>query len=80
MAYRTEFVVRGDGRFPFDMLRYDHCHPVTGDDALNVGTTERDTRSVKLATIHGQKDTGPTRARWHSFGWAVVDVGLPVKI
>lgn len=26
--YLTRFTVKGDGRFPFDMLRYDSCFPV----------------------------------------------------
>ncbi len=59
------FTVTGEGRFPFDMLRYDACWPARSDDvtALN----ERGQRSVRLVTNR----TVTTAGRWASYGWAV---------
>lgn len=61
------FVVEGSGEFPFDMLRYDCCYPMTEryDSPQLAG---RDRRRVTLETMHV---AAPTPARWASFGWTV---------
>jgi hypothetical protein len=60
------FTVVGSGQFPFDMLRYDHCWPTWGDQSGLLTHTEQ--RRITLSGL-----TGPTPARWASFGWKVVD-------
>ena len=67
---RVVFKVTGRGRFPVDMLRHDCCWPVCGGDADNILGT--DTRFVVLSLADcGWGDlSGPTVARWASFGWA----------
>lgn len=69
------FIVTGADMFPFDMLRYDTCHPRTERDSAEI---ERSSR----AHGHGGQDfrvtlvgpKPPTEARWGSFGWAVESV------
>jgi hypothetical protein len=70
--YYHRFMVKGDGYFPYDMLRYDACWPSTSDDVINLGLGEK--RKVTLTTI-GNKDRKPTFARWESFGWKVIESG-----
>ncbi len=74
----ANFTVRGKVPFPLDMLRYDACYPITGDDAANIGySLERDkthrnkdnTFDVKLAS---QMVNSPTVERWRSFLWSVI--------
>jgi hypothetical protein len=71
----VSFTVVGAGRFPFDMLRYDACWPVSGDDAaaiaLNTGEmrARASRRAVRLSTVRRHT---PTLGRWSSFGWTVV--------
>jgi hypothetical protein len=66
-----EFTAEGRGQFPVDMLRYDRCYPKTTNDA--VALTGDQQRTVKLVSY---RDTGftrePTKGRWESFGWRVV--------
>lgn len=73
--YRFEFTVCGRGEFPFDMLRYDACFPMTDGDAsmLSVyprGTIYKSTREVRLVSTVKE----PTVGRWNSFGWGVGSV------
>lgn len=73
-----DFEVRGSGRFPFDMLRYDSAWPRTSEDAEEIGLAwENDgyfeARTVKLRTTIMARGQDPiTPARWRSFGWRVV--------
>lgn len=76
----STFVVEGVFPFPIDMLRYDQCFPVTGNDAAEIEASinrERDAEgkrrkfSVKLTTV-SHAGLYPTTARWESFGWKVV--------
>lgn len=73
-SYVQEFYVRGNGVFPFDMLRYDQCWPAGSDDAYKVGMTRDDPDYFKLRTIklvrYAPVNVGPTSARWSSFMWA----------
>lgn len=64
------FTVEGGGDFPFDMLRYDACWPYSeGYDstALAVGSGR--------VVLQSTKESGPTPARWASFGWRVIGMG-----
>ena len=77
--YRTVFVVRGAGTFPFDMLRYDRCSPYESNDALNL--EGREMRNVTLVTYHKYKGQhAVTQARWESFAWHVTNIQKPVKV
>jgi hypothetical protein len=60
-----EFAVEGRGDFPADMLRYDHCWPAT--EAMSRLLGQSHNRVIYLKGL-----TGPTPARWASFGWKVV--------
>lgn len=63
------FTVRGQGKFPFDMLRYDSCWPDTSDDAMKLDFDPQNrfmTRDVTLLSM-----SQPTSARWSSFMWSV---------
>lgn len=66
-----EFEVEGRGPFPLDMLRYDGCFPVRGEDATSIGLREpecyEETRSVRLRTVRPKL----TEDRWRSFGWKI---------
>lgn len=60
--------VRGSGRFPIDMLRYDRCYPADG----HLGLDEGEPYEVRLAQVHDrglQKRWTPQR--WASFGWTL---------
>lgn len=68
------FVVEGYGTFPFDMLRYDSCWPLTESDALKLHWVPGDGnghRSIALTTLHEPR-WEPTEGRWSSFTWKVV--------
>ena len=64
--------VRSNMPFPFDMLRYDGCHPESQDDISAMFA--EGTREVKLVMYHepGEHDE-PTRERWKSFLWNVLE-------
>lgn len=58
----------GATAFPMDMLRYDACHPVNGDDVdAMFWKNEGQLRTVTL-----NSNRPPTVQRWSSFGWRVV--------
>jgi len=63
----TLIEVRGRGRFPYDMLRYDNCVPFEGHNEIE----KRDDRVIRLRRFSGD-GTPATVGRWNSFGWAVM--------
>jgi hypothetical protein len=76
----TRFVVKGRGRFPVDMLRYDACWPASSEDAGKITRliadadhpdrfSETPVTEVALTVAPGYGP--PTVARWNSYGWAV---------
>jgi hypothetical protein len=69
--FQVKFVVVGASSFPIDMLRYDFCFPDTQQDvnAMDV----RGSRCVTLVS-RAAHDGVPTRDRWKSFGWEVIEV------
>lgn len=70
--YRTRFQVRGRGRFPLDMLRYDNCFPASSDDVAKMDEEySREERTIELITLHKYRQEHITPARWESFGWTV---------
>jgi hypothetical protein len=72
-THRTTFQVRGSGTFPFDMLRYDACHPAHEPDSYTLAPQDLGLRVVTLATVHERKAPHLTPDRWASFGWRIVD-------
>jgi hypothetical protein len=82
MLTRQKFTVRGNGFFPIDMLRYDHCYPSTEKDSAMIIDSffhQRLSREweVNLMT-NSSKPNVLTKERWESFGWKIVNVG-PVE-
>lgn len=71
---RRWFTVEGAGQFPFDMLRYDHCWPLSeGYDSGRLACDHgAELRRVVLAT---DNPSAPTIGRWESFTWQVVGIG-----
>lgn len=69
--YLHKFSVRGIGRFPIDMLRYDACYPASGQDSAKINDI-RERRVIELVAVHHSKAFEPTAARWNSFCWWVV--------
>lgn len=66
-------VVTGQGEFPWDMLRYDHCVPAMEIDSGAL--PEIWPRAVVVKRYSGQPG-GWTEGRWDSFGWKLL---LPFK-
>jgi len=63
----TDFYVTGRGYFPFDMLRYDQCYPVSSEDAAKLSSEYlKDNICIHLRSANKM---GVTPARWQSFGW-----------
>ena len=71
MKYRHSFQVKGCGKFPIDMLRYDSCFPSSEPDSYEI-LDERKERTVQL-THYGDRQWEPGKPRWSSFGWQVVE-------
>lgn len=73
-----KFTVEGRGEFPLDMLRYDRCFPRTGDDAEMLRTPAEHLSSPRCVTLialaRDMRYWEPSRGRWASFGWYVLDV------
>lgn len=67
--YRSRFSVKGKGRFPMDMLRYDRCCPDSETDAINMRGREQ--RTIVVCRFSPQAQRAPSIARWQSFGWIV---------
>lgn len=68
----TEFTVQGSSPFPFDMLRYDSCWPVTGDDVSGIDSSLDWAYRPRMVTLRTVAAT-ITPDRWKSFGWIVTD-------
>lgn len=64
--HQYDFYVTGNGHFPVDMLRYDQCWPVEGDERMFQDAYGGPNRSIKMRS-HKE----PTIERWSSFGWSV---------
>jgi hypothetical protein len=83
LKYRIEYKVRGQTRFPMDMLRYDRCNPLTEADAAlierHVQCAAEPECQIDLVTFSETKAYKPTQDRWRSFGWTVVPGSLRVS-
>lgn len=77
--YTIYFTVEGTLNFPLDMLRYDHCFPLTQDDvaavadALGIYGRARERKTFRIALARNQKTKVEqlTPDRWLSFGWSI---------
>lgn len=67
--YGWELVVKGQGNFPHDMLRYDKCYPVYETDTGKMHS--HNSESVEI-TLHTQRQTITPR-RWESFCWKIIE-------
>jgi len=65
------YYVTGTGTFPYDMLRYDSCWPMTGVDAAKIDWYENNARGRENRSIRMLSFREPTIDRWSSFGWLV---------
>ncbi len=74
MLYEHEATVEVRGAFPVDMLRYDSCHPASGEDAHAIAQSlaqhPREPYRVVLKALSRSK-THWTPERWRSFGAVV---------
>ena len=77
--YMQTLTVEGAGQFPLDMLRYDTCVPAYESEIHLIAMTIRDgehylaPRKIRLQRFSSHADHGPTKARWESFLWKVVE-------
>ena len=74
--YVVEFTVSGQGTFPTDMLRYEHCWPAREEDSINMicdfrAEDRKEVRTVQLRMHTERKGVLPTVDRWKSFQWSV---------
>jgi len=70
--HRIYYKVRGHGRFPVDMLRYDRSFPVSEVESYKIedmGNVMED-RTVELAHDDPNVNWVPGKARW--IGWDVL--------
>lgn len=74
--YIVEVKPEWPGRaFPIDMLRYDHCFPDSQTDATTISSSLNN-RSTNKRHVRVVMEREPTRARWESFGWTVVNCDI----
>lgn len=76
------FEVEGRGSFPLDMLRYDACYPSSEQNshlieynpwADDLKSSKRTVRLMHRVLKDEYLGNYPTKGRWESFGWKVVD-------
>lgn len=74
MIYIQTYSVRGVGRIPMDMLRYDSSFPHREIDASRADNPPNAGAGVEIVLAHvGHKGWLPNEGRWSSFGWNVVE-------
>ena len=86
-VWNIYFKVRSIGlapAMPLDMMRYDRCTPYSQEDVGELACVEvlRDKKDppIEITFVHyshGTKTWEPTRDRWRSFGWEVIEVQEP---
>ncbi len=77
-----QFTVRGGpySEFPIDMLRYDSCWPAHEDGKITHTFHGRfvEEKRAEPAEIELTGLREPTKGRWESFGWKVIEIdGMP---
>lgn len=76
------FIVEGTPPFPLDMLRYDRCFHLRGQDSVLLGLSYREylegnyndgePLKIELLMPVEAKSQEPTTGRWQSFGWKII--------
>ena len=75
-TYNVWFAVRGHGKFPTDMMRYDACFPHSESDSWRIDDTEaRGKRVVIMQRAAAPRKSWTPSPRWPSYGWEVLSVG-----
>jgi hypothetical protein len=70
----VEMSVRGAGKFPYDMLRYDSAVFSTEEDTA-LASLGKHRREVNLRRFYPDgNDPAPEYGRWESFGWKVTEL------
>lgn len=70
---KKEFAIAvGNGEFPFDMLRYDHCFPASESDSGEMGRNHYQHDRAVIVAKYRQQPGRWTVDRWQSFGWALI--------
>jgi len=70
----VRYKVKGVGRFPIDMLRYDASWPSTERDSSIIEHSLID-RAIGAPVCLETYSKGPTKGRWESFLWEVTEIG-----
>ncbi len=68
------FVVKGIGRFPIDMLRYDECYPRTSEDGIKIEQAVTGELRKWEVSMCSNNRHAPTIGRWESFLSHVVEI------
>lgn len=71
--YYQTFDVTGQGHFPLDMLRYDHCWPRYEAQICDIPAA-KEKRTIAIARRVDGPRVMPTIERWRSFGWTVTNI------
>ena len=77
--FRQRYSVKGNFRFPIDMLRYDESYPASERDAARIERLREpqvtsNESEINLERIVGDPDQQPCNDRWKSFGWTVAEL------
>jgi hypothetical protein len=69
----TTITVTGMTPFPIDMLRYDACWPASSVDSgkIDASIKRANAEPLEISLTVAAGYSGPTVARWASFGWSV---------
>ena len=67
------YTVKGQGTFPFDMLRYDCAYPASSEAAAGLYPSIFDGADNRhnVLSVELRSYFPPTVGRWQSFGWTV---------
>ena len=70
MRYEHTAKVAFTGRFPIDMLRYDHAYPATESDSSRIELHEahKEPTEIQVCAVTQTKVAPWTIGRWRSFG------------
>lgn len=69
--------VRGSLPFPVDMLRYDRCTPNAEFDSERIAASfdpGAGELHVEVRRVDPDPNWYPTRARWQSRGWTIIEI------
>lgn len=67
-----EFTVVGKGKFPLDMLSFDKAVPLDTASCNSIENSFKKPHRTRTVQLWTEKRFGPTKARWESFGWRII--------